>query len=129
MLKRPARNAIAIPSAGKSRFVASTSVCATSPFVPNAPSKSAPKPSTGDTRARVARLDEARLHERRGADVDAARRLIGDDQLRVAREGAPDDDLLLVPTGERSRDRIRVRRADVEPFDHLARGLAVAVQR
>ena len=49
MLNRPARNAIAIPSAGKSKFVVCTSVSASSDRVPNAPSKSAPKPTIGET--------------------------------------------------------------------------------
>ena len=57
MLNRPARNASAIPSAGKSSAVADTSVSANSDVVPNAPSKSAPKPSIGETRASsIARL-------------------------------------------------------------------------
>src|SRR5207249_4147867 len=47
-------------------------------------------------------------------DVEAARRLAHDDELWLLRELAPQDDLLLVPTGEVADDRARVRRPYVE---------------
>jgi hypothetical protein len=61
-----------------------------------------------------------------GPDVDAARRLADDQEVRVRLDLARDDELLLVAAGEFRRPEQRVRRAHVEflhlgacPSDHL----------
>ena len=61
-----------------------------------------------------------------GADVDAACRLVEDDQLRLLHQRAGDDDLLLVAAGQFDHACIAVDRLDVQlagplfrQFDHL----------
>src|SRR5207247_1851979 len=51
------------------------------------------------------------------ADVQAASGLVEDEQLQVVAELAGDDDLLLIPAGERSRGRLDAWGADIELFD------------
>ena len=57
------------------------------------------------------------------ADVEAARRLRGDQHLRVARDLARGDDLLLVAAREAARARQRAAAAHVELPDQPARTL------
>ena len=56
-----------------------------------------------DGRSGVALLDRLAVDELDAADVEAARRLVEDEQLQVAVELARDDDLLLVPARQRAR--------------------------
>ena len=70
-----------------------------------------------DRTSGVARFDETRLNDRRRADVDAARRLVGEDEARIVCEGASDDDLLLVAAGQRPDTRVDGARPHVEAFD------------
>ena len=55
-----------------------------------------------------------------GADVDAARRLVEDDELRLLDQRLGDDDLLLVAAGELDDARIGVDRLDVQRLDPFA---------
>ena len=52
-----------------------------------------------------------------GADIDAAGRLVQDEDLRVRIEPSRKEDLLLVAAAERSDDGVRTRRLDVELRD------------
>ena len=61
------------------------------------------------------------MHELDRADVEAARRLRGDQHLRVACDLAGDDDLLLVAAGERGGARLGGAAAHVELVQQLAR--------
>ena len=61
------------------------------------------------------------VHELDRADVEPARRLRGDEQLRIAPDLARDDDLLLVAAGEVAGEHARSGRADVVVGDALAR--------
>src|SRR5581483_10563268 len=72
-----------------------------------------------DRAAAVALGDEALVHVLDRADVQAARRLSGDQDLRVARDLTRDDHLLLVPAGEGAGARPRAAAADVEVLDQL----------
>ena len=67
--------------------------------------------------ALVALLDQAAVDELDRADVEAARRLRGDQDLRVAVDLAREDDLLLVAAGEAAGARRRPAAADVELLD------------
>ena len=60
-------------------------------------------------------LDDA-LDLRLGADVDAARRLVEDQQLRVHREPAREQHLLLVAAGELADRLIGPGAFDAEPL-------------
>ena len=60
---------------------------------------------------------EPRVDELDRADVDAARRLRGEQHLKVAPHLAGDDDLLLVAAGECARRQERIGGADVERLD------------
>ena len=60
--------------------------------------------------ARVALLEQLPVDELDRADVEAARRLRGDRDLRLLGELARDHDLLLVAAGERAGQRLRARR-------------------
>ena len=51
-----------------------------------------------------------------GADVDAPRRLVEDQHLRLRLQPLADDDLLLVAAGERRGRRVDRRRADAQPL-------------
>ena len=64
--------------------------------------------------AGVARGAQLRVDELDRADVDAARRLRGEQHLKRAPHLARDDDLLLVAARERARRQRRIGRADVE---------------
>ena len=64
-----------------------------------------------DRAALVALGDEPAVQELDRADVEAARRLRGDQDPRVARDLARDDELLLVAAGERRCPRRGPRRA------------------
>ena len=68
----------------------------------------------------VALLDEAAVHELDRADVEAPRRLRGDQHLRVAVDLAGEDDLLLVAAGEAARAGLRPAAAHVELLDQPA---------
>ena len=70
-------------------------------------------------RAGVALVDHLVVDELDAAHVQAARRLVEDEQLEVAVELARDDDLLLVAARERARVDRRRRRADVVLGDAL----------
>src|SRR5271165_2601131 len=64
---------------------------------------------------------------RLGADVDAARRLVAEEDLRTAEEPLGDDDLLLVAAGEVAHDLVDRRRLDAELFDQFRRRAAFGV--
>ena len=84
----------------------------------------------------VARLDEQRRPAVRagaqrlvdveaGADVDALRRLVGEDHRRLLEEAARHRDLLLVPPGE-ELDRLLERwRPDLQLFDEVGDGASL----
>ena len=57
------------------------------------------------------------------ADVEAARRLCGDQDVRVARHLAGDDDLLLVAARKRAAGSLRAPATNVEVLDQLCRAL------
>ena len=76
-----------------------------------------------DAAALVALLDEAPVHELDRPDVEAARRLRGDQHARVAVDLAGEDDLLLVATRERAGARLRAAAAHVELLDEPRRPL------
>ena len=71
----------------------------------------------------VALGDQAPVDVLDRADVEAARRLCGDQDLRVARHLAGDDDLLLVAARERAAGSLRAPAANVEVLDQLCRAL------
>src|SRR5581483_11914746 len=73
--------------------------------------------------SRVALLDEAAVDELDRADVEAARRLRRDQHLRIAVDLACEDDLLLVPAGQRARGRRGQAPAYVELAQQPARAL------
>ena len=56
-----------------------------------------------------------------GADVDALRRLVEDEEARLRRQPAGERDLLLVAAGERAHRRVDRRRADGEVGDEALR--------
>src|SRR5262245_16905837 len=73
----------------------------------------------------VARVDQDRgavggglakppMHRLRGAQVESARRILGDHHARLARQLAADHDLLLVPPAERRGRHVRPRRHHAE---------------
>src|SRR6185436_2697932 len=62
----------------------------------------------------VALLDEAPMDELDGADVQAPGRLCGDEDLRIARDLAREDDLLLVAARKCLRECLRSPATDVE---------------
>ena len=55
-----------------------------------------------DRRARIGELAQELVHLLLGADVDAARRIVEEDDARAAHQPFGDDDLLLVAAGERA---------------------------
>ena len=61
-----------------------------------------------------------------GSDVDAARRLVEQQNPRIGRQPFADDDLLLVAARKRRHDLIDAGAAHREPFDHVGgeRGFA-----
>ena len=74
-----------------------------------------------DGGAGVALGDGLAMDELDAADVQAARRLVEDQQLQLAPELARDDDLLLVAAGEGAGGAVGRRRPDVELGDLLRR--------
>ena len=56
-----------------------------------------------------------------GADVDAARRLVEDEELRIVGEPLAEHDLLLVAAGEAPGDLLDRTRLDAEALDALLR--------
>src|SRR5579871_1878320 len=73
--------------------------------------------------AGVALLDETAVHELDRADVESARRLRGDEHLRVGVDLAREHDLLLIAAGQRARRRGRRAAAYVELTQQPARAL------
>ena len=71
--------------------------------------------------ALVALGEELAVDELDGADVDAARRLLGDQHRRAMGKLARDHDLLQVAAGERSDRQLFAGDPDVEARDQLAR--------
>ena len=67
-----------------------------------------------DGPALVPLLDEPPVHELDRSDVQAPRRLCGDEHARVTRDLPGDHQLLLVPAGERGGKRLRAAAANVE---------------
>ncbi len=57
-----------------------------------------------------------------GADVDALRRLVGEDHRRLLEEGAGHRDLLLVAPGEELDRLLEGRRPDLQLFDEVGDG-------
>src|SRR5581483_188837 len=76
-----------------------------------------------DRAALVALLDEAPVDVLDRADVEPARRLGGDQHLRIALDLAGEDHLLLVPARQRSGAGVRAAAAHVEGLDQAARAL------
>ena len=66
-----------------------------------------------------AQRQELPVDELGRADVDAARRLRGEQDLRVARELAGEQRLLQIAAGQRAGARLRPGGADVEALDLL----------
>ena len=58
-----------------------------------------------------------------GADVDAARRLVDDDDARLDQHHLGEQELLLVAAGELARQQIAAPGADVEILDRLVERL------
>ena len=81
-----------------------------------------------DAAALVALLDEPPVDELDRAHVEAARRLRGDQHLRVAVDLAREDDLLLVAAREAAGVRVRPAAADVELLQQDARLLDQALR-
>ena len=67
--------------------------------------------------ALVALLDQAAVHELDRADVEAPRRLGGDQDARVAVDLAREHDLLLVAARQGAAGRLRAAAADVVLLD------------
>ena len=63
-----------------------------------------------------------------GADVDAARRLVQEEDPRLDSERAPDQDLLLIAAAQRANLRARAREPYVQPPDHLAHVAGLSAQ-
>ena len=76
-----------------------------------------------DGAAAVALGDELLVDILGRADVEAARRLLGDQERRLVREFARHDDLLQVAARERADIDALIRDADGEPADEQARPL------
>ena len=74
-----------------------------------------------DGAALVALLHEPAVHELDRPDVEAPRRLAGDEHPRVALDLAGDHDLLLVSAGEGRGERRRAAAAHVELLQQAAR--------
>src|SRR5581483_5037567 len=64
---------------------------------------------------------------RLGADIDAARRLVEDEQRRPRRQPLRQHDLLLVAAGKRKDGLARRRRLDAETVDVVADALALGI--
>ncbi len=64
-----------------------------------------------------------------GADVDAARRLVGEQDARLAEQHPREEDLLLVPARERVDRRPVARAAHLAALEHRARRLAARARR
>ena len=58
-----------------------------------------------------------------GADIDAAGRLVEDDDRGILRQRLGDHDLLLIAAGEFDDARLAQQRGDLEPLDPVARQL------
>ena len=82
-----------------------------------------------DRRAGVALLDEPPVDVLDRADVEAARRLRGEDELHRHRELARDDDLLLVAARQGAGQRVDRRRPDVEVLDALRGACSLTASR
>ena len=76
-----------------------------------------------DGDAGLGHLDQEIVHFDLRADVDAARRLVDDEDLRPERQPARQHDLLLIAAGEEARELVGARHADreqaAELFDQL----------
>ena len=72
-----------------------------------------------DRAAGVAQRDELAVDELDRADIDAARRLRHEQQLRLQLELAADDQLLLIAARQRARRQLRIRRTHIEALDDL----------
>ena len=64
-------------------------------------------------------LAEQQVNIALGADIDAAGRLIEDDDIRVVQQPLGDNDLLLVAAGQVARNLVAGRSFDVQLFDVL----------
>src|SRR5688500_17445538 len=67
----------------------------------------------------IAQTDQLSMNELDRADIDTARRLRDQQQLRLNVILASDDQLLLIATGERPRRKCRVWWSNVECLDNL----------
>src|SRR5688500_1971418 len=65
-------------------------------------------------------MGEQRVDLALGADVDAARRLVDEDDGAVGVEAACDQTLLLIAAGQLLDERVDARRADIEPAHKIA---------
>ena len=74
-------------------------------------------------------LAHARVNLALGADVDAARRLVEQQQARLAEHFLGEHDLLLIAARQRADRRSPARRADVERADRRAREPRLARRR
>ena len=64
-----------------------------------------------------------------GADVDAAGRLVEDEEARLGGEPAGEQRLLLIAAGEKADGLFRIRRADVEELDEAVGDLVLPALR
>ena len=72
---------------------------------------------TSTATPRVAQIDQRLADLRGGADIDAPRRLRGDQHLRLLADLAADDELLQVAAGKAARRRVGPARLDAEGRD------------
>ena len=70
-----------------------------------------------------ASCDDEPVDLRLGADIDAARRLVEDEDLRIGQQPAADQHLLLVAAGKVLDPLLHVRRLDPQRLAHLGRML------
>ena len=77
-----------------------------------------------DGLAFVGEAADLRVDFGNGADVDAAGRLVEDDDRRILRQRFGDDDLLLVAAGKLDDARLALERGDLQPLDPIIRQLA-----
>src|SRR6185437_6732937 len=73
-----------------------------------------------DGLALVGQRPDLRMYLRNGADVDAARRLVEDDDRGILHQRLGDDHLLLVAAGELDDLRLALQRADLQPLHPIA---------
>ena len=79
-----------------------------------------------DRPAAVGELADEQVDLALGPDVDAARRVVEQEDVRCDLEPLAEDDLLLVAAGQPADDRVRAVRLDAQRLDLATRGAAHA---